>query len=109
MRTSVLKTVDFKFLKKFFKNPIKSTFYSKRETSKLQNENIKTQEVEDLLYLLRLTKTNWNDSISNYEYATDEEMIDYYTYQIKAQEMRFKYLLKKAKKQGIKAQAYKGL
>lgn len=109
MRSSVLKAVDLKLLKSFFTNSFRDTLFLKKEAKRIQKEKVKDQEDEDLLYLLRLTKTSWNDSIINYEYATDEEMIDYYTYQIKAQEMRFKYLLKKAKEQGIKAKAYKGL
>ncbi len=36
----------------------------------------------------------------NYEYAEDE-LIDYYLYNIKAEKAKFNYLLRKAKKNGI--------
>lgn len=66
-------------------------------------------EVTELLNLLKDTKNAWRTSISNYEFMTENELIDYYTYQIKAYELRFEYLLKKAKQKGITAKFYEGI
>ena len=39
-------------------------------------------------------------AINNYEYA-ENDLIDYFSYQIKANQAKLDYLLKKAKKRGI--------
>lgn len=46
------------------------------------------------------TKMDLENSSTNYEYAEDE-LIDYYLYQIKANQAKLNYLLRKAKKSGI--------
>jgi hypothetical protein len=107
MVPSILKTVDVKSIKNFLVQSLKEAIHLKK-TRKKENEEC-LDETQELINLLRNTKSQWRDSISNYEYVTDEELVDYYTYQIKAQEMRFKYLLKKAKAQGIRAKIYNGL
>jgi hypothetical protein len=59
------------------------------------------------LWLLRnigSAKKEWLDSRMSFEYAYDEELVDYFTYKIKACEARYQYFLKKAKKMGIKAE-----
>lgn len=39
-------------------------------------------------------------AINNFEYA-EKDLVDYYSYQIKANQAKLDYLLKKAKKRGI--------
>jgi hypothetical protein len=107
MVPSILRTIDFKNIKNFFQTSLKEFMKSKLENKRVRDDNL--DDVDDLINLLRKTKSQWSNSIINYEYMTEEEMIDYYAYQIKAQELRFKYLLKKAKEQGVKAKIYKGL
>lgn len=46
------------------------------------------------------TKSDLQNLNKNYEYA-EGELIDYYLYQIKANQSKLNYLLKKAKKEGI--------
>jgi hypothetical protein len=107
MVPSILRTIDLKSIKHFFQTAIKAFIKSRQEKKKVQDHNF--SDAEDLMNLLRTTKEQWSNSILNYEHMTEEEMIDYYSYQIKAQEIRFKYLLKKAKEQGVKAKIFKGL
>jgi len=40
-------------------------------------------------------------AIYNYEFTEDPELVDYYTYKIKATQPRYQYLLKKAKEKGL--------
>ena len=46
------------------------------------------------------TKEMLNNARSNFEYAEDD-LIDYYTYQIKAHQSKLDYLIKIAKRKGI--------
>lgn len=39
----------------------------------------------------------WQVSLANFETAESKEMIDYYSYRIKASQIKYDYLLKKAK------------
>lgn len=57
------------------------------------------KEVELLISIYK-TKKELEQATHNFEYA-EEELIDYYTYQIKAARAKFDYLVKKAKKSGI--------
>ena len=54
----------------------------------------------DLIKNIIKTKTELEIANKNFEYAEDE-MIDYYSYQIKAIGAKFNYLIKRAKKQQI--------
>ena len=39
--------------------------------------------------------------INNFDFVQDSLMVDFYTYQIKAYEAKFEYLIKRAKAMGI--------
>lgn len=54
----------------------------------------------ELIKSIIKTKQDLQDSNKNYEFA-EGELIDYYLYQIKANQSKLNYLLKKAKKNGI--------
>lgn len=54
----------------------------------------------ELLKSIIKTKRDLENSNKNFEYA-EGELIDYYLYQIKANQSKLNYLLKKAKKNGI--------
>ena len=66
--------------------------------------NIKDKSKEELNQLLvqNIIKTNneLENSINNYGYA-EGELIDYYLYQIKANQAKLNYLIKEAKDKGI--------
>ena len=56
----------------------------------------------NLVESIRLARAEWIDASRNFEFAYDKEIIDYYTYQIKASETRYQYLLKLARERSIK-------
>ena len=54
----------------------------------------------ELLQNIMETRENLKNARNNFEYAEDD-MIDYYIYQIKANQSKLDYLIKIAKKKGI--------
>lgn len=64
---------------------------------KEKNENEKKSE---LIKSILKTKKDLNDANNNYEYA-EGNLIDYFLYEIKANQAKLDYLLNKAKKNGI--------
>ena len=59
------------------------------------------KEIEiELMHTIIETKEMLKIARSNFEYAEDD-MIDYYTYQIKAHQSKLDYLIKIAKRKGI--------
>lgn len=90
---------------------IKDKFFSGiNRAKKILNNPLKTNEIDssenaykkEILDLIRITKRAWNSSILNFEQATENDIIDYYSYMIKAYQLRYNYLIKKAKELGIK-------
>lgn len=61
-------------------------------------------EVHELLDSIRNARKEWINANNNFEYANEKEMVDYYTYKIKACEVRYEYLLRKAKEKGVKVE-----
>lgn len=57
------------------------------------------QDIELIRSLIN-TKIELEVANKNYEFA-DSDLIDYYTYQIKANQSKIDYLLKKIKKKGL--------
>lgn len=75
----------------------------------MYSEYVKELNIEDkteeelnieLIKSIIKTKIDLENANKNYEFA-DGELIDYYLYQIKANQSKLNYLLKKAKKNGI--------
>ena len=64
------------------------------ENKKLEDKN------RDLIVNILKTKMELNLNIKNYEYA-DQDQIDYFLYQIKANQARLDFLIKKAKESNI--------
>lgn len=62
----------------------------------------KTKEEQELELITSIIKVGKDLEVNNlnFEYATGD-LIDYYTYQIKANRAKFDYLVKKAKEQGL--------
>jgi len=65
----------------------------------IKGKNEKEKEIE-LMQTIIETKEMLKIAISNFEYAEDD-LIDYYTYQIKANQSKLDYLIKIAKRKGI--------
>ena len=75
----------------------------------MYNEYVREQKIIDkteieknteLVISIIKTKEDLEMARKNYEFA-ENELIDYYAYQIKANKSKLDYLMKKAKKQGI--------
>ena len=58
------------------------------------------EKEKELIKSIIATKENLQLSIINFEYA-EEDLIDYYIYQIKAHQSKLDYLIKIAKRNGI--------
>lgn len=55
---------------------------------------------DELLDNIKIVKNTLNNMYTNLQYA-DSDLIDYYTYQIKAEEAKYNYLIKQAKKKNL--------
>ena len=62
----------------------------------------KTEEEKDieLIDTIKYVKKSLGNMYNNLQYA-DSDLIDYYTYQIKAEEANYNYLIKQAKKKKL--------
>lgn len=70
---------------------------------KLENNVIeKTEQEKEVELMVSIVKAKKELEVANlnFEYA-QEDLIDYYTYQIKATRAKFDYLVKKAKEKGL--------
>ena len=65
----------------------------------IKDKSNEEKELELIISVLK-AKRDLNMSHKNFEYA-EEGLIDYYTYQIKANQTKLDYLMKKARKKGI--------
>lgn len=70
----------------------------KKETKIIE----KTEQEKEIELMVSIIKTKREMEVANlnFEYA-QEDLIDYYTYQIKATRAKFDYLVKKAKEKGL--------
>ena len=74
-----------------------------QEEYKKEEKIVEKTEVEKEIELIRTiikTREELKNNNKNFEYAK-EELIDYYTYQIKANQTKLDYLIKLAKLKGI--------
>lgn len=55
-----------------------------------------------LLKNIAQARQDWLSAVSNFEQAEDSDLIDYYIYKMKACQVRYNYLLKKAKESGLR-------
>jgi len=81
------KSDSFKFLRKF-------VGAKAREAAKLAE---KEEIMRELTESIQDAYTEWQNAMANFETAQSKEMVDYYSYKIKASEIRYDYLLRKAK------------
>lgn len=66
-------------------------------SSKKEHERKNNRVYIDILKSLYLAKKEIDEVENNFDIALDEDLIDYFTYRLKAAEARYQYLLKKAK------------
>ena len=74
-----------------------SEFVKEVEISELDD----SQKNRDLLKNIKIVKETLDNMYNNLQYA-DGDLIDYFTYQIKAEESKYVYLIKQAKEKKIK-------
>lgn len=67
--------------------------------NKIEDKSEEEKNLELIVSIIK-TKNELETAQKNFEYA-DAELIDYYSYQIKANQSKLDYLLKKAQKKGI--------
>ena len=65
-------------------------------------ETKKMDDINDILADIYQAKKEWVNANINFEYVEERELVDYYTYRIKACEVKYEYLIKKAKERGIR-------
>lgn len=63
-------------------------------------EKTEVERDEELLDTIKFVKKNLGNMYNNLQYA-DSDLIDYFTYQIKAEEAKYSYLIKQAKKRNL--------
>jgi hypothetical protein len=73
----------------------------KTESVLPQIANLNIIEAQDILDCVKSSKNQLEVASMNFEYADSEEMVDYYTFVIKACQIRYGYYLKKAKEFGL--------
>ncbi len=61
----------------------------------------KKKEVKEVIYNLHQAKQELDIANNNFKFAQEQELIDYYIYQMKAAEARYQHLLKEAKEKKI--------
>lgn len=71
-----------------------------KEDAKILEKN-DFEKDKELLQSIRLVKNSLGNMYNNLQFA-DSDLIDYYTYQIKAEEAKYNYLIKQAKKKDLK-------
>ena len=70
-----------------------------KETPEIKDKTEKEKRLELIISVIK-TRNDLDNARKNYEFAEDS-LIDYYLYEIKANQSKLDYLINKAKKMGI--------
>ena len=62
--------------------------------------NVKSEK-EEITEILKKAQADLDVAMNNYEFADEPALIDYHTFNIKAAQMKYEYLLRKAKEKGM--------
>ncbi len=68
-------------------------------------EKKESTDIQNLIESISIAKNEWINANDGFDYAVEGDMIDYYTYRIKAYQAQYEYLIKIAKEKGIKLEA----
>ncbi len=83
-----------------FFNRLSKVFSTKEKIETVSfNES---SDFKELIESIKSAQRDWLCANANFNYTSDQEIIDYYTYMIKAYQVRYEYLIKKAKEKGIR-------
>lgn len=66
-----------------------------------KTELSKNLEEKEILKCVADAWDEWKDASSCFEYASEEKLVDYYTYKMKACEARYSYFVGIAKERGL--------
>lgn len=72
--------------------------FIKEDTKILDKDEL--EKNRELLQSIKTVKNTLGNMYNNLQFA-DSDLIDYYTYQIKAEEAKYNYLIKQAKKKRL--------
>jgi hypothetical protein len=86
----------------FFSGALKNMMLKKKTLVVVNQLNTEENEI---IECLDMAKKDWTNACLDFEYANDQDLIDYHTYRIKAYQLRYEYFLKMAKEKGLKANA----
>lgn len=67
-----------------------------------QLEENKINDTQMLIESIAIAKNEWINANNDFNYAVDEDMVDYHTYKIKAYQAKYEYLIRIAKQMGIR-------
>lgn len=93
-------------------HPVSRMIRGDRVLKLIKGLNIKERKIEikkeeesrrEILENISQARSQWIRANQNFEHAQESDMVDYFVYEIKACQVRYEYLLKKAKESGIKA------
>lgn len=82
-----------------------SLLFSHLFTGKKKNLEITDYDAidaQELFQQMKNARKDWQIANMNFEFAKEQEIIDYYTYEIKAAETKMIYLIKQMKQKGYK-------
>mgnify|MGYP000900370888 FL=1 len=98
MKNNNLKTL----FKKKFVNPF--PFLKRVIPEKSINPDCIKDINEDQMLIenIESAKNEWINADLNFQYVSENEFVEYYTYKLKAAQIRYEFFLKKAKEKGLK-------
>lgn len=70
-----------------------------KESAAIKDKSEEEKRIELVLSVIK-TRKDLENAIKNYEFA-EGNLIDYYLYEIKANQSKLDYLIRRAKKQGV--------
>lgn len=80
-------------------NKLREYFLGMRKAQQKTNEyNVGT---EDIIHSIYRARKELEIAHNNFEFAQEQEEIDYYIYKIKAAETKYRYLIKQAKEKNV--------
>lgn len=83
--------------------------------NKMQEDLINTErnkefsEEEILIQSLKDAKNEWLNADRNFQYVSEDEFVEYYTYKLKAAQIKYEFFLRKVKEKGIRINIGSGI
>ncbi len=71
--------------------------FSATKVQEAANQAQKEEYYTELTASIRDAYMEWQSALANFESAEGKDMVDYYAYRIKASQIRYDYLIRKAK------------